>query len=51
MKGDRLTVMLNDKIVIRNAQLQDIPVKGPIGLQHHGDAVEFANIFIKDLQP
>jgi hypothetical protein len=51
MKGDRLTVMLNDKIVIRDVQLRDIPVKGPIGLQHHGDAVEFTNIFVKELQP
>ena len=51
MKGDRVTVMLNDKIVINHVQLPDIAAKGPIGLQHHGDAVEFTNVFIKELQP
>ena len=51
LKGDRVTVMLNDKIVINNVQLRDIPANGPIGLQHHGDAVEFTNVFIKELQP
>ena len=49
--GDRVTVMLNDKIVIHNAQLPGIAAKGPIGLQHHGDAVEFTYVFIKELQP
>jgi hypothetical protein len=37
--------------VINHAQLPDIAAKGPIGLQHHGDAVEFTNVFIKELQP
>lgn len=49
MKGDRLTVDLNGTIVINNAQLPGVPPEGPIALQHHGDAVEFANIFIKEL--
>jgi len=49
MKGDRLTVLLNDKLVIDQAQLPGIAAKGPIGLQHHGDAVEFTNLFIKEL--
>ncbi|HEY3900218.1 MAG TPA: family 16 glycoside hydrolase [Chthoniobacter sp.] len=51
MKGDRVTVMLNEKIVIKDVQLPGIPAKGPIGSQDHGDAVEFANVFIKELQP
>jgi hypothetical protein len=49
MKGDRLTVLLNGQKVIDNAQLPGIPPRGPIGLQHHGDPVEFANLFIKEL--
>ncbi|MBM3333491.1 DUF1080 domain-containing protein, partial [Candidatus Sumerlaeota bacterium] len=36
MKGDRLTVVLNGKTVIDDAQLPDVPKNGPIGLQHHG---------------
>src|SRR5262249_16392174 len=36
MKGDRLSVKLNDKEVISNAQLPGVPAEGPIGLQHHG---------------
>jgi hypothetical protein len=49
MKGDRLTVVLNGKKVIENAQLPGIPAEGPIGLQHHGDAIQFANIYVKEL--
>ena len=50
MKGDRLTVVLNGKTVVENAQLSGVPAKGPIGLQHHGDPIEFANLFIKELK-
>jgi 3-keto-disaccharide hydrolase len=50
MKGDRLTVVLNGKTVIENAQLPGVPMKGPIALQHHGDVVEFQNIWIKELK-
>ncbi len=49
MKGDRLTVDLNGKLVLDNAQLPGIAKRGRIALQHHGDPVEFANIFIKEL--
>jgi hypothetical protein len=49
LKGDRLTVTLNGQIVIQNAQLPDVPAKGPIGLQHHGQAIEFANLWVKEL--
>jgi len=47
--GDRVTVMLNAKTVIHWAQLPGIPERGAIALQHHGDPVQFANIFIKEL--
>jgi hypothetical protein len=36
MKGDRLSVKLNGKQVLNNAQLPGIPESGPIALQHHG---------------
>jgi len=50
LKGDRLTVNLNGVEVITNAQLPGIPERGPIALQHHGDPIEFANIFVKELK-
>lgn len=49
MKGDRLTVYLNGKLVLENAQLPGAPKKGRIALQHHGDPIQFANIFIREL--
>lgn len=36
LRGDRVTVVLNGKTVIENAQIPGIPAKGPIGFQHHG---------------
>lgn len=48
MKGDRLTVVLNNQTVIDNAQLPGIAPRGPIALQHHGDTLEFANVLIKE---
>lgn len=50
MKGERLTVVLNGKTVIRNARLPGVPARGPIALQHHGDRIEFANIYIRPLK-
>jgi hypothetical protein len=50
MKGDRLTVVLNGKTVIENAQLPGVARRGPIALQHHGDPLQFANIFIRELE-
>jgi hypothetical protein len=49
LKKDRITVMLNGQTVIDNVQLPDIPARGPIGLQHHGDPVQFTNLFIREL--
>ena len=49
MKGDRLTVILNGRKVIENAQLPGVPTRGPIGLQHHGDPIRFANLYLKTL--
>jgi hypothetical protein len=60
MRGDRLTVVLNGKTVIDKAQLPDIPARGAIALQHHGQfkdgkyngassLVQFRNISIREL--
>lgn len=60
MRGDRVTVVLNGKKVIDNAQLPGIAATGPIALQHHGGKrngkwnsppalLQFKNIFIKEL--
>jgi hypothetical protein len=49
MKGDRLTVDLNGKRVIDDARLPGVPARGPIALQHHGDPIQFGNIFIREL--
>ncbi len=49
MQGERLTVVLNEKKVLNNALLPGVPAEGPIGLQHHGAPIEFANIFIRQL--
>ncbi|MFN0056445.1 MAG: DUF1080 domain-containing protein, partial [Planctomycetales bacterium] len=50
MKGDRLTVVLNGQTVLENAQLPDIAPTGPIALQHHGDSIQFANVFVRELE-
>jgi hypothetical protein len=61
MKGDRLTVVLNGKTVIENAQLPGIAASGKLALQHHGgrgkdgqmsaasSLIQFRNISIKEL--
>jgi hypothetical protein len=50
MRGEYVTVELNGKIVVEKAHLPGIARTGPIGLQHHGDAVQFANIYVKELK-
>jgi hypothetical protein len=47
--NDRVTVELNGRTVIREAKLPGVPLKGPIALQHHGDSIQFANIYIREL--
>ena len=49
MQGDRVTVVLNGKTVIDRAALPGVADRGPIGLQNHGDPVEFRNLFLKPL--
>ncbi len=50
LKGDRLTVVLNDQEVISKAQLPGMKKSGRLAFQHHGSPVEFANIYIKELK-
>ncbi len=47
--GERVTVVVNGKTVIRQARLPGIPKRGAIALQHHGDPIQFANIYIREL--
>lgn len=61
MKGQRVTVVLNDVTIIEDALLPGIPERGPIGLQHHGrknvegewilppSLMQFRNIYIREL--
>jgi len=50
MKGDRLTVRLNGRLVLDEAQLPGVAARGPIALQHHNDPIEFANVLIRELK-
>ena len=63
MKGDRLTVRLNDETVIDHAQLPGVPESGKLALQHHGgydeakkewnsasSLVQFRNIYISPIE-
>lgn len=56
MKGEKVTVYLNDVKVVDNVTLENypdyvgsIPRSGTIELQHHGNPLEFRNIYIKEL--
>jgi hypothetical protein len=58
MQGERLTVTLNGKLVIDDAELPGVPRKGPLALQLHSERkdgewgaslVQFRNIRIKEL--
>lgn len=47
VKGQTVNISLNGETVIENATLNEMPAEGPIGLQHHGQAIDFANIWVK----
>lgn len=60
VRGDRLTVVLNDQAVLSNAQLPGLPPRGRIALQHHGASeggnwtsppslVQFRNLYVREL--
>ncbi len=50
LQGECMTVVLNGEKVIDAARLPDLPATGAIGLQHHGDPVQFRNMFIREIQ-
>jgi hypothetical protein len=56
MRGDKVTVYLNDELVVDKTPLENyfepgkpLPERGPIELQHHGDKLWFKNIYIREL--
>jgi hypothetical protein len=51
MVGERLTVRLNDQTVIENARLPGVPQRGKIALQHHGNPIQFANLYVREIRP
>ena len=58
MKGEQVTIWLNDKLVVDDARLENyfnrsvpLPKKGPIQLQTHGGEIRWRNVFLKELTP
>lgn len=50
VRGTRLTAELNGRHVVDEELPVGLPDRGPIGLAHHGASVDFANLFIKELE-
>ena len=50
MKGENATVVVNGQAVIENTRLPGIPARGRIGLQHHDNPIEFANLYVRELK-
>ncbi|HEY7497743.1 MAG TPA: DUF1080 domain-containing protein [Vicinamibacterales bacterium] len=57
MRGEKVSVWLNGTLVVDNVTMenywqrdQPIAARGPIELQHHGNPIEFKNIYIRTLE-
>ena len=57
MRGEKVSVWLNGEQVVDNVTMENywerskpIAASGPIELQHHGNPIEFKNIYIKELK-
>lgn len=57
MIGDRVTVRLNNKLVVEDVPLenywepgQPLPASGPIELQNHGNRLWFRNIYVREVE-
>jgi hypothetical protein len=60
MRGPKVSVWLNGELVVDNVTMENywdrkgdpskpIPAVGPIELQHHGNSLEFKNIYVRQL--
>lgn len=56
IKGDKVTVVLNGETVVDGVTMENytdrskpLPAAGTIELQHHGNPLEFRNIYLKQL--
>ncbi len=49
LKGDRLSVVLNEQTVVDQAQVPQLPEQGPLALVGQGAPLQFANLYIKEL--
>ncbi len=56
MVGERVTIHLNDKLVVNHARLENyfsrkspVPKTGPIQLQTHGGEIRWRNVFIREI--
>jgi len=56
MTGARVSVWLNDKLVVDHANLENyydrklpIPAKGPVQLQTHGGEIRWRNVFLREI--
>src|SRR2546422_3147036 len=56
MVGARVSVWLNDKLVVDHATLENyydrktpVPPRGPVQLQTHGGEIRWRNIFLREI--
>jgi hypothetical protein len=48
-RGDTVTIYLNGKLLVQGARVNGLPARGAFGLQGMGEAVEFGNLFVREL--